>query len=134
MTIWSKTGTMPSTEMAANARPRIPSNLDMRKATPGSAVASAKVALATSMPPGERARQGRADRLALLVEALPQALPQAASQAGATPPYPLGSAGAARSLGAMGAVRERRAGARAPGRCERECAREWAREGRRGAV
>ena len=45
---------MPSTEMAANARPRMPSNLDMRKATPGSAVASAKVALATSMPPGER--------------------------------------------------------------------------------
>ena len=32
----------------------MPSNLDMRKATPGSAVASAKVALATSMPPGER--------------------------------------------------------------------------------
>ena len=54
MTIWSKTGTMPSTEMAAKARPRMPSNLDMRKATPGSAVASAKVALATSMPPGER--------------------------------------------------------------------------------
>ena len=54
LTIWSKTGTMPSTEMAAKARPRMPSNLDMRKATPGSAVASAKVALATSMPPGER--------------------------------------------------------------------------------